>query len=291
MKEKIKTIDIHTHGAFGICFDNASQSDYKEYLKNAYETGIEAICPTLTGDTIEKIYEKLCIIKDVKLSQKKSSKETKIIGAHLEGTFLDKNKPGIQNPDVFLDPTKENFKKLVKENEDIVKIVVVGAKDNDNLIKYLKSKDIKVHFGHTAQNNIKGADCITHLFNAMDDISHKKETLSLLGLMNQNIYTELIADTKHVIENVLRLTFKVKDLNKIILISDSIPLAHSDLEYVKFCGKKIYKGGLDDKGTLAGSVMLLPDIVKQLDKLNILPLETAKKLAYDNPINYLKLIV
>ena len=63
------------------------------------------------------------------------------------------------------------------------------------------------------------------------------------------------------------------------------------MEYITFCGKKIYKGGVDDKGTLAGSVMFLPDIIQNLDKTGILPIEVSKKLVYENVVDYLKLIV
>lgn len=291
MKENIKAIDIHIHGGFGINFDNANQNDYMDFLSQAYTSGLYAICPALTGDVPDRIYEKLSIIKEIKQKTDKMRNITKIIGANLEGTFLDKNKPGIQNKDYFLKPDKSNFIDLVKDSEDIVKIVTIGEKDNNDLVNYLKSKNIKVHFGHTTMNEIKNADGITHLFNAMDDISHKKETLCLSALLDKNIYIELIADTKHVIPDLLKLTFKIKDLNKIILISDAIPLAKSNLDYITFCGKKIYKGGVDDKGTLAGSVMFLPDIIQNLDKTGILPIEVSKKLVYENVVDYLKLIV
>lgn len=287
----MKVIDIHIHGGFGICFDTASAEDIRNFAKMAYEKGIVAFCPTLTGDTTEKLNQKIEIIKEAQSAQK--SGEAKIIGAHLEGTFLSKEKPGVQNPEVFLDPTVENFKKIAGKFEEVIKIVVIAPENKDPkpLIDYLKSKDIKVHFGHTTTRKIKGADGICHLYNGMEEISHKHETAALKALLDPDIYTELIADTIHVTPDVLRLTFKTRPLDKIILISDSTPITGSSLEEVDFCGKKILKTGFDEKGTLGGSVKFLPEIIQGLDEKGILPIKEGAKLAFDNPVAYLKLIV
>ena len=287
----MKVIDIHIHGGFGINFDTACEDKINEFAKLAYQKGIVAFCPTLTGNTTDYLAERLDIIKCAKSRQKKD--EAKIIGVNFEGTFLSKEKPGVQNPEVFLEPTIENFKKIAKNNEDMVKIVVIAPENRDcsAFIRYLKSKDIKVHFGHTEANFLEGADCINHLFNAMTPITHKKETLAIKALLDKNIYTEVIADGKHIVDDVLKLTFAIRPNNKIILISDALPIAGSNLSCIEFCGKKVLSTGLDEKGTLGGSVKLLPDIVKGLSERNILPQDIAQKMAYDNVIDYLKLIV
>ncbi len=285
----MKVIDIHLHGGFGICFDNINQTKLEEFQALAFEKEIEAFCPTLTGDTPQNLREKLKIIKDVKLRQNK--KTSKIIGVNLEGTFLSPKKPGVQNPNVFLKPTIENFKKIADGIEDIVKIVVIAPEtmDNYDLINYLKSKNIKVHFGHTISSSIDKADGICHLYNAMEQLTHKKSTLQSKALVDENIYTELIADTIHVNEDILKITFKVRPKNKIILISDALPVASSNLEYCIFCNKKVYKTGLDENGTLGGSIKLLPDIVQNLSDKKLLTKDEIELMAYKNIKNYLKI--
>ena len=287
----MKVIDIHIHGGFGINFDTASEDKFHEFAALAYEKGITAFCPTLTGNTPEYLSERLEIIKSAKTSQKND--EAKIIGANLEGTFLSKEKPGVQNPDVFLEPSVDNFKKIAGQNEDIIKIVVVAPenKNSAEFIKYLKSKDIKVHFGHTEADFIEGADCINHLYNAMTPLTHKKSTMAVKALIDENIYTEIIADGKHVTDDMLKLTFKIRPQNKIILISDALPIAESSLPLIEFCGKKVLNTGLDENGTLGGSVKLLPDIAQGLIERKLLPREIVSKMAHDNVIDYLKLIV
>lgn len=287
----MKAIDLHIHGGFNVNFDNANQQEIKDFAKEAYKAGIVAFCPTLTGDTPEKLNEKINIIKDAKLTQGKD--EAKIIGAHLEGTFLSPDKPGIQDKSVFLEPTIDNFNKISKGVEEFIKIVVIAPENRDctDFINHLKAKNIKVHFGHTMTDDIKGADGLCHLFNAMDVMTHKKSTLPIKALLSDSIYTELIADLKHVNIDVLRLVFKVRPADKILLISDALPIAGSNLSEITFCGKKIYANGKDENGTLGGSIMLLPQIAKQLADLKIMPENLIQKMIYDNQIDYLKLIV
>ncbi len=289
----MKVIDLHIHGGFGICFDNAEPDDIRNFARRAYAQGIAAFCPTLTGDKPEKLRKKIEIINEAKKSQKNAKDEALIIGAHLEGTFLNPKKSGVQNPETFIEPTVENFQKIEGKTEGVIKIAVIAPESRNcaELIKYLKSKNIKVHFGHTMTEEIAGADGICHLFNGMEPITHKKNTGAIKALLSESIYTELIADGVHVCPDILRLVFKVRPKNKIILISDALPIAHAKADYVEFCGKKIYKNGKDEFNTLGGSVKFLPEIVEHLDKSGILPLEEAKKMAYDNPKNYLKLIV
>ena len=287
----MKTIDIHIHGGFGINFDNANADMINEFAALAYEKGIAAFCPTLTGGSKEELKTRLENIKIAKQNQKRN--EALIIGANLEGTFLSKEKPGVQNPDVFMEPTIENFQSFAKEIEDIVKIVVIAPENKDcsDFINYLKSKEIKVHFGHTTTKSLSGADCINHLYNAMEPLTHKKETLAVKALLNKEIYTELIADGKHVVDDMLKLTFKTRPHDKIILISDALPIADSNLPYIKFCGKKVLNTGLDENGTLGGSIKLLPEIVQGLIERKILEPDIAQKTSFDNPKNYLKLTV
>jgi N-acetylglucosamine-6-phosphate deacetylase len=99
----------------------------------------------------------------------------------------------------------------------------------------------------------------------MEGISHRAPSTALSALLD-DIYVEVIADGVHLSDDILRLIFKSKAADKIILISDSLPIAHSEAEQMTFCGQKILRGGRSADGMIAGSVMLLPDIIKLLAK-------------------------
>lgn len=72
-------------------------------------------------------------------------------------------------------------------------------------------------------------------------------------------------------------------------MSDALPIAHSDLKSIVFCGKNIYSGGKDKDGTLAGSSMFLDEIAKNLMDKGILTENEVSKMVYDNVLAHLNI--
>ena len=113
------------------------------------------------------------------------------------------------------------------------------------------------------------ADGVTHLFNAMSGINHRGKSTALSALV-EDVYTEIIADGVHVSDEALKLVFKAKD--KVILISDALPITYSDMKETTFADSKIYYDGVkatSADGTIAGSTTLLDGIVKRLINLGL----------------------
>jgi len=285
----MKLIDTHIHGGFGINFNNCKENDFHTFARNILSRGIVAFCPTLTGDEPSSLRARVELIKKVMQNQKEG--EAKILGVHLEGTFLSPKKSGIQNPDVFLPLTVENFKKITGDAEDIIKIVTLAPEEdeNSNLQIYLEEHGIRAHAGHTTSDGLYKVSGTTHHFNAMEPLTHKKSNVTLKGLLAGDIYSEIIGDSLHVNDDMLRLFFKIKDKNRVILVSDALPIAHSELDSIVFCNKTIYKGGKDKNGTLAGSSKFLDEIAKNLLNKNILNKKDIEKAGYLNIIEHLKL--
>ena len=122
--DNIFYIDNHIHGSFGINFNYADYEDMRFVLRELYKKNIRGICPTLVGESIKNIQRQLLLFQQIQKEQKeKLLDEAYIIGVHLEGTFLSPKKAGIQDKNTFLVPSVDNFKKLVGEYEDIIKIV------------------------------------------------------------------------------------------------------------------------------------------------------------------------
>ena len=291
-------IEQHFHGCFGIDFNKASVDDVLYLSKEILKYGIGGIFPTLVTDSVENIKKATAVIKEA--SQKQTSDMAKILGIHLEGIFINPEKKGIHNPKHFLAPTIENYK-LVED--DFIKIVTLAPEkvidaqkqkgteaksvsSNENLISYLRSKNIKVQAGHCVGGDLTGCTGATHLFNAMSGVAHRGETTALSALVDDNIYTEIIGDGIHVSDKALELVFKSKPLDKIILISDSLPctnypyplregkqLLASDRDVgvgcyeFTFADEKVYYDGIkatSKEGTIAGSTTMIPKIIKRL---------------------------
>ncbi len=278
MKTKL-LIEQHIHGCFGINFNTASVDEIILLTKKIFEYGIGGIFPTIVTDSIENTKRAIENIKEASMKQK--SGMAKILGIHLEGIFLNPVKRGIHNRHHFLPLTEDNFRLI---EDDFIKIVTLAPELDETLINYLTYKDIKIQAGHCIGGNLAHCSGVTHLFNAMSGITHRGNSTALSALINDNIYTEIIADGIHISDEALKLAFKAKPKEKIILISDCLPITKSDLKEMTFSDEKVYYDGIkatSKEGTLAGSTALLPDIIKRLANINLFDPQFI-----NNPYNY-----
>ena len=316
-------IEQHFHGCFGIDFNKATVDDVLFLSKEILKHGIGGIFPTLVTDSVENIKRAISVIKEAK--EKQTPDMANILGIHLEGIFINPEKKGIHNPAHFLAPTVENYKLVA---DDFIKIVTLApeliplipsgtfshaGEKAQNLIEYLSENGVKVQAGHCVGGDLTGCAGVTHLFNAMSGVAHRGETTALSALVDDNIYTEIIGDGIHVSDKALELVFKCKPLEKIILISDSLPCTNYNphslsegkqllmsganvrdvgtgekLEFV-FADEKVYYDGIkatSKDGTIAGSTTMIPKIIKRLIKSNIVKNTNDVTQLITNSYNY-----
>ena len=271
-------IEQHFHGCFGVDFNKATVDDVLYVSKEILKYGIGGIFPTLVTDSVENIKRATSVIKEA--ASRQTTGMAKILGIHLEGIFINPEKKGIHNPVHFMLPTIENYK-LVED--DFIKIVtlapelVPGAnskkgEESNSLISYLRSKNVKVQAGHCVGGDLTGCTGATHLFNAMSGVAHRGETTALSALVEDEIYTEIIGDGIHVSDKALELVFKAKPIDKVLLISDSLPITCSDLKEMVFADEKVYYDGVkatSKEGTIAGSTTMIPKIIKRLKNVGL----------------------
>ena len=272
----------HLHGAFGIDFLTCNEYELIDCAKKLLKIGVGVFCPTLATAPIGILKRQIGVISSaIKMQQEKKVGGAKIFGINFEACFISPEKRGIHDESQLLNPSIENFKLFEDEN---IKIVTLAPELDKNLelTNYLKARGIKVFAGHTQAYNLDRMDGVTHLFNAMAGISHRRENTVTSSLLKDDLYCELIADGIHINYDNIKLVLKTKPHDKIILISDALPIANSAEKEMTFCSKKIYLKddcATDATGTLAGSALLLPDIIRKLIKNNIVSLEDATKMA------------
>ena len=156
---------------------------------------------------------------------------SRIIGIHLEGPFLNPTKCGALDAKTFLEPKENQLEELLEGLEDIVKIITISPELQGaiQLIKKVSDMGIIVSMGHSdatfseAEAGLNaGARGITHIFNAMRVFHHREPGIAGFGLINKDIYVEVIADPFHLHSKTLELIFKTKNPEKIIIVSDTV---------------------------------------------------------------------
>ena len=273
MDKKPLILEQHIHGAFGVNFNNCSVEELLEVVNKLYDRGIGAFFPTLVTDSIANINRQVSIIKEA------SRLSHRILGVHLEGIFINPEKKGIHNPEHFMSLTVENYKLI---EDDFIRIVTLAPELDEGLIDYLHSKGVKVQAGHCmGWGRVNG---VTHTLNAMAGITHRGSSTALSALINDDVYAEIIADGIHVSDEALKLFFKSKPNDKVILVSDALPITHSEIRETVFADSKIYYDGISAtsaEGTIAGSTMLLDEIITRLKNIGLF-----KSEYIENPWRY-----
>jgi len=229
----MKIIDIHTHGIGG--YDTRTDL-IQDILKIAEIQGsheVSEILLTIYPAPIKVMRENMETVKNATVIQASAvgSRHSKITGIHLEGPFLNPVKCGVLNTDSFIEANEYNFYKLIEGFEDIIKIITVAPeiKGSVELIRTISDKGIIVSMGHSDATFTEaeagfhaGARGITHLFNAMRGFHHRAPGITGFGLLNQDIYIEIIADPFHLHEKTVELIFKAKNHDRIIIVSDTV---------------------------------------------------------------------
>jgi len=294
-------IDIHIHGSGGSDTMEANREALENISRTIIKHGVTSFLATTMTMNESDIKKALANVKKMK---KEGLKGAQPLGVHMEGPFINKEYKGAQNDKNIQAPYLE----LIEEYIDIIKIItlapeVEGAK---KFIEKANKKGITISVAHSAASydQIKeaenwGLNHAAHLFNAMTGLHHRKPGI-VGAVLNGDMTAELIADYVHINPAVLELVTKTKDLEKIILVTDSMEAGgFEDGEY-SLGGQKVFvKNGearLKD-GTIAGSVLTLDKAVKNMlnatkldlnEIINMVTLNPAKRIGLDHKIGQLK---
>ena len=276
-------IDIHVHGAEEYDTRTRRQDDILRIAVLHGIRGTAALLPTVYPGPVEAMRENMSAIRRARDSQRQGAE---ILGVHLEGPFLNPDRAGALDRASFIDPSLEALNRLVEDFEDLIRIVTVAPELPGALrvIEACREKGFRVHLGHSdasfeqaEEGKRAGATGITHLFNAMRGFHHREPGLAGFGLMDEDVYVEIIADMAHLHPRSLKMLFDMKAPDKILLVSDSVKGPGWGSGPIRGPG-----------GTLMGSGIVVADAMKNLVALGVPP-ERALQFASDNPRNYLGL--
>ncbi|MCL5061809.1 MAG: amidohydrolase family protein [Nitrospiraceae bacterium] len=289
-----KIIDIHTHGIGGYDTRTTVEDHILKIAEIQGSHGVSEIIPTIYPATIKVMRENMATIKkamELQKTEDRSQKtESRIIGVHLEGPFLNPSKCGALNAITFIDPTEDNLKELIEGFEDMVKIITIAPEINGatKLIKKITDTGIIASMGHSDATYAEaeagfnaGAIGITHIFNAMRGFHHREPGIAGFGLLNQDIYIEVIADPYHLHSKTLELIFKTKNHNRIIIVSDSVK------EATPFTKSQ---GVTDAHGKLLGGCMTIAESSKRLIEIGF-DENIIMKCISGNPERYLNIVM
>ncbi|HDK7167466.1 TPA: N-acetylglucosamine-6-phosphate deacetylase [Clostridium botulinum] len=262
-------IDVHIHGSGGKDAMDGKIESIKVISNTIAKRGVTSFLPTTMTMAKEHIYKALDVIEQAMNTDLGGAK---VLGAHLEGPFINPKYKGAQKVDFIKNPSFD----FIKGYENVIKIITLAPEKDENFkfLKYIKENtDIVLSIGHsdaTYEQAIaaidNGISRATHIFNAMTPLNHRKPGI-IGAIMNTDISCELIADNIHVHKGAINVLTKIKGKDKIILITDSMRAGCMNNGIWELGGQKvIVKNGsarLEDN-TLAGSILTLDNAIKNM---------------------------
>jgi len=145
-----------------------------------------------------------------------------------------------------------------------------------------------------------GASAVTHLYNAMSQLSSRAPGVVGAALADPRIVCGLIADGEHAHAAAYRVALAAKGARGIALVSDAMSPAAGGPDVFELQGRRIRRVGsklVTDDGTLAGAAITMRDAVDYVvhvlkvplaDALTMATLTPARLLGVDDRIGRLK---
>lgn len=220
-------IDIHTHGAYGFDTNDGEEEGLRNWLRRIPEEGVTSILPT-TVTMFKDVLENA--LRNVAKVVNDGYEGAEVLGVHFEGPYLDLDYKGAQPKEAIVAPNVDEFKHYQECANGLIKYVTLAPEHdvNHELIKYLVSTGVVASIGHSSATYEQalsafesGVSSMTHVYNGMTPLHHRKPGLVGAALNNDHIYGEVIADGHHSHLAALSIFFKLKN-DKAIMISDSL---------------------------------------------------------------------
>lgn len=292
-------VDIHTHGIAGFDFNYADEGQIKEMCRAYAKKGTTSIMATLASATMSSLHDSIFSINQNRLNENHDM--ATILGVHLEGRYLNPQARGAHAIEMLALPNLEELKSLALSMmpPPIHISLAPELKGAPEFIKSALEYGATVSVAHTKASYEEaleaislGACSFTHTFNAMTPVHHRMPGAAVCALTCDEAYSEIICDGEHIHPAMVKLAYKSKPSDKLVLITDSMCAAalEYDGEY-KIAGTDvIVKDGraTDKNGVLAGSTLTLFKALTNFMEFCSVPLEEAVKFATVNPARLIK---
>lgn len=274
-------IDVHIHGAVGIDVNSADAAGLFSIARYLATQGVTAWMPTLVPDSDEN-YRRAIRAIDLLMEDQASLPVAQAVGVHYEGIFANEKMCGALRPEYFRKFSGNELESLPRLRRGVHMMTLAPEIEGGiELVRELRRQGWVVAIGHTSADPAildsafaAGARHVTHFFNAMTGIHHRKIGVAGWTLANDNVSFDIIADGIHVHPKMLGLACRAKSPAKVLLISDSIAPTELGEGEFRLWGQKIkVENGRteNERGSIAGSVITMLNAVRMMQNLGFEP--------------------
>ena len=285
-------IDMHTHGGGGRDFIEGCEDAFREAVSAHLKHGTTSIYPTLSSSTIPTI-EAACNVCEKLMAEENSP----VLGLHIEGSYINPKEAGAQNPVLIKAPVIYEYETLLSKYKCIKRWD--EAPELPGSVRFIKTCNMhgvltaltctRATYKDVVEAHKAGMTHAAHFYNAMP-VVYKEHEFKVPGTVEsvyamQDMTVEVITDGLHVPPVMLKVVHKIKGVERMALITDSLAYAASEGD-VSAEPRVIMEDGvckLADRSALAGSIATMDTLIRTcIQKANI-PMEDVFRMASETP--------
>ena len=293
-------IELHSHGIAGEDFMDADPEGMVRALQAYARHGVTGVFPTTLSAPFEEIRRSLDAMATIQNEQSGAA----FLGAHLEGPYFAPSQRGAQPLEALCTPEDGEYKTLLEKYPFIARIdTAPELSGSAEMADYLKERGVLCGIAHTdadatviCETTAGQYPIATHLYSGMSGV-HRVDGYRHGGaveacLLRDDIYCETICDGIHLPPELLKLIYKVKGADKMILVSDSIRgaelpesasfiMGNRETGYAAFIDDGV--AWIPDHTAFAGSIATFDRLIRvAVTKANI-PVAQAVQMASETP--------
>lgn len=285
-------VELHVHGGGGRDFMEGTEEAFRVAIKAHMKHGTTSIFPTLSSSTVPMI-EAACETCEKLMAEENSP----VLGLHIEGSYINPKEAGAQNPVLIKAPVIYEYETLLSKYKCIKRWD--EAPELPGSVRFIKTCNMhgvltaltctRATYKDVVEAHKAGMTHAAHFYNAMP-VVYKEHEFKVPGTVEsvyamQDMTVEVIADGLHVPPVMLKVVHKIKGVERMALITDSLAYAASKGD-VSAEPRVIMEDGvckLADRSALAGSIATMDTLIRTcIQKANI-PMEDVFRMASETP--------
>ncbi len=276
-------IDIHSHGAGGCDTCDCKLDSIRTIADCKMKEGVTTWLPTTLTLGTKTLMDVCTVVKEYAAAPNGS----KTPGVHLEGPYINPRQCGAQNP-AFVRPA--DFEEVAMLHDIYPILNVTLAPEMPGALEFIaqaRTRGITCSAGHSAASykdfmaaKAAGLQRLTHFCNQMSPQHHREIGLVGSGMLDKDIRIEVICDTIHLCADMLKLCFTNKNVEQLIMVTDSLACSWMPDGPGQLGGLPInVVGGVArlESGNLAGSTLRFAKGLKNVWEITGLPLSELVK--------------
>ena len=300
-------IDIHTHGAGGADFMDGTVEAYLTAARMHAIHGTTLLYPTTLTCSDEVLFRSFDVYRD---ACKANTEGTAFGGIHLEGPYFSPAQAGAQDPRYLRNPRPEEYCAILDRCPDIARWSFSPELEGaPAFAAELARRGVLASIGHTNATFDEcdaafkaGARHMTHFFSCMSTITRRNGYRSAgvleYGYYQEGMSLEIIGDGIHVPSPLLRMILRIRGVDSIALVTDSMRAAGmpdgiyklGDLETGQDVVEEDGVAKLMDRSAFAGSVATTDRLVRTLIHDGGCSLQESVRMVTANPARFMGIL-